>query len=162
MKLSAALTKLKNLKSRAAQTNKYVNSSITYYSDEEPDNIYLEELHNHHLLSLEIRELKVQIQLTNATTKVNYSGKDVTLCELILLNADLRAELAFFNDLHGNGDHVLRGFMSRRTKEEVSQVTANGYDKKEIRKTIRKFEDEREELEGILASVNSNTEIVSV
>ena len=160
MKISTGLTRLKNLKSRIAQTDSYVYESINYYEDDKPDAVYLDELKTHDDLIKEIRTLKIAIQVTNCSTTLSYKNKSVTISELILLNADFRSELSFYSGLLANGSGGM--YRHRRNKDDVSMKVADGYDKIEIRKTIRTLEDDREQLEGILSGVNLQTEITGI
>src|ERR1043165_2543140 len=101
MKLTTALTKLKNLKSQLKRVDGYVSASIVHYEGDTPEHNFVSECAERHKLLSEIRALKVRIMQTNAVTKVAFGTANVSLNELVLLNAELRSELAHWTQLLG-------------------------------------------------------------
>ncbi len=159
MKISEALTKLRNLKSQVARIEKYIDDSIIVYEDTTPEYEYMAELSNREALINSITALKTRIQITNATTKVNYGGTEMTLSELILINADLRSELAFQQKLLKQSLNEVDRW-SKRTKEDVKRVFAPGYNKAAIRKLVANLEAEKEKVEGVLNAMNQATDLM--
>ena len=161
MKLSEALTKLKNLKSQLSRVEGYVNSSVIHFVDEQPEYSYAEESKVRSQLVNAILDLKTQIQVTNTNTKADFQGSSVTLAHLILLNSQLRSEMAFLSKLLGNKVEYEGGYLSGgRTKETIKKVFAEGFDKKHIRKSIETLEKAKEELESLLAHLNLKTDLI--
>lgn len=157
MFLNEALTKLKNLKSKATRIESYINNSAVHYEDQTPEFIYADELKNREAVQREIVELKSRIQKTNALTDVTYKGKTISLTELILTNASIRAEMAFLaqqSRWDANGNRY-----SGRTKDDVKQVLATGCDKVAFRKSLETLEKEKEELESVMANANASTKL---
>jgi len=160
MILGQALTQLKNLKSKAARTEVYINASAVYYEDATPDYDYEQELINRANLNEEILKLKTRIQLTNAKTMVTHKGQSITLAELILRNAALRTEMAFVaRQMSHTADEESR-WGGGRKKDELKKVLAKGCDKQVFKKRIDELEREKEELEACLAWANSSTTLV--
>lgn len=157
MKLSQALTRLKNTKSRLARVTGYVKESATYYEDQPPEYSYREELENRADLQREVEELKEKIQRTNLLTKL--PGGE-TLAGLILKNSTLRSDLAFWTELL-ELKLVYRAGFADRTRDTVKKVFADGYSKTEIRKTIDALEGEKERLEAVIGRVNAETDLVA-
>lgn len=160
MKLTTALTKLKNLKSQLARVDGYVTSSVVFYEGDEPEHSYLEEVENRRKLVNEIKELKVRIMQTNAVTKISIGNdKSVSLNELILLNAELRSELAHWTKLLGiKADSESR--LYDRTKDTIKKVYAEGYNKKEIKAQLVQLEKSKEKVEALIAQANMETDLV--
>lgn len=159
MKLTAALSKLKNLKSQLARVDGYVNSSIVFYEGDEPEHIYLEEVANRAKLVLETRKLKGQIMTTNVSTLVELDDKKVNIADLILLNAEARSELAHWTKLLGMKTDD-SGIYSSRTKDTIKKVFAEGYDKKEIKARILQLEKVKEQVDGLIAQANMETNLM--
>lgn len=160
MLLGQALTQLKNLKSKAARTDTYIESSTVFYEDAAPDHIYLEEVANRSRLNEEIIRLKVRIQLTNAVTTVSYDDQLMTLTELILRNASLRANMAWVARQMNHSINSDDRWSSARKKDELKKVYADGYDKGELKKMLEKLEKEKEALEAVLANANAITTLM--
>lgn len=158
MYLNEALTKLKNLKSKAARINGYINSSAVFHEDETPEFIYADEVNNYENAIQEILELKSKIQATNVLTYITYKNQSIRLSHLILINAQLRAKMGF---LATQSNHTTdAGRYGSRTKEDVKKVLAKGCDKTAFRKELEQLELDKEELEGVLASANASTIVV--
>jgi hypothetical protein len=158
MYLNEALTKLKNLKSKAARIDTYINASAVFYEDTTPEYVYADELVNRATLLKDILDLKTRIQTTNVMTLTYYKGNQHTLAELILINASLRAEMGFYTN---QGNHsTAADRWNKRTKDDIKQVLAPGCDKVAFRKKIESLELDKEELEGILAKANASTQLV--
>jgi hypothetical protein len=158
MYLNEALTKLKNLKSKAARVDGYVNSSAVYYEDSAPEYVYADEVATRALLNEEIVALKTKIQMTNALTTVTYKGNVITLAELILRNGALRADMAFYS---AQMKHEVNAASYRgRTKEDIKQILAPGCNKAEFRKKLEQLEIEKEEIERVMAHANASTYVV--
>lgn len=159
MKLTAALSKLKSLKSQLARVDGYVNSSIIFYEGDTPEHVYMEEVANRAKLVLEIRTLKGKIMITNVNTSVPVGDKVSNIADLILLNAELRSELAQWTKLLGMKTDS-ESYLSQRTKDTVKKVFAPGYDKKEIKARIVQLEKSKEQIDGLIAQANMETDLV--
>lgn len=159
MYLNEALTKLKNLKSKVARVETYIEASAVYYEDQVPEYDYETELVHRANLNDDILELKTRIQITNATTSVALGSENMTLAKLILMNAQLRAEMSFVTKqmAHSAGaDSLYRG----RTKDDLKKVLAKGCDKQELKRRLDLLEQDKEELERVMASTNASTTLV--
>ncbi len=160
MFINEALTKLKNLKSKATRTEKYINESAVYYEDQTPEYDYETEMVARLGLQEEIVVLKTQIQRTNALTKVVYQGQEMSLAELILRNAQFRTELAFLAKQLEHSVSETGLYSSGRTKDDIKKVFAKGCDKSFFKKEIDRVERAKEELEAVLAAANSSTLLI--
>ena len=158
MYLSEALTKLKNLKSKAKRIDVYISASVVYYEDAEPEYVFLEECANRDEIQAEILNLKSKIIKTNANTLVNYNNQSISLTKVILLNAQARIQLAFLSGLQAL-EKSGHSYVSR-TREEIKKVYAVGYDKTNIKISIDAVEQKKEVLESIMANANANTPLV--
>lgn len=158
MYLNEALTKLKNLKSKASRISGYINGSAVFHEDETPEFVYVDELKNYEDVLQEILDLKSKIQATNVLTYVLYKNNVIRLSHLILVNAQLRVNMGF---LAKQNEHTTdAGRYGSRTKEDVKKVFAKGCDKTAFRKQLEQLELDKEELEGVLASANASTIVV--
>lgn len=158
MKLATALTKLKNLKSKVARAEAYINACVVQYEDKPSEYNYQEEVQTRTNLENEIMQLKTNIQLTNATTTATFNGANVSLAGLILLNARLRTELSFWNKMLKHTTET-GSLYSERTKDHITKVYAEGFDKKVVRQTIDTLEKQKEMLESVLANANLTTDL---
>ena len=159
MYLNEALTKLKNLKSKVARTEKYIDDSAVFYEDTTPDHNYKEELLARRAFNDQILRLKTAIQVTNANTKVKHRGELISLSELILRNASLRSELAFISKQMGH-TIVSDSYMSKRAKDDVKKVFADGVNKQAFKAMVDELERAKEELEAVMAHANASTTLV--
>lgn len=160
MLLGQALTQLKNLKSKAARTEAYINASAVFYEDSTPDYDYSAEMANRAALNDEILKLKTRIQITNANTNVTIKGVTITLAELILRNAALRAEMAFVaRQMAHTADEESR-WSGGRKKDELKKVLAKGCDKQSFKKLLDEMEKDKEDIEAVLAGANATTTLV--
>jgi hypothetical protein len=161
MKLAEALQKLKTLKSKVTRVETYIDSSVMGYEDETLEYVYADEVKARVDLENEIMALKTNIALTNANTAVPFMGSTFSLAGLILLNARLRTEIAFYQK---QLKHSLTDTTSyrhvERTKDHVKKVFAAGYDKKTIRVAIDSLEQQKEELDSVIANANQSTDLV--
>jgi hypothetical protein len=157
MLLSQALTQLKNLKSKASRTETYINSCAVYYEDQKPEYDYQAEMAARKQLNADILKLKTAIQVTNATTVVTYKGRQLSLAQLILMNAELRTEMAFINQQMNHSAGAERSYLRGRTKDDVKQVLAPGCNKQAFKAQLDELEREKEELETVLANANATT-----
>lgn len=160
MKLSTALNKLKTIKGNITQVDKYINACISHYEDELPEFDYLSEMNTRADLIKEIIKLKTAIQITNTKTNIVYNGQTMSMTELILYNANVRAYIKL---IQSQIDHNL--IISRydnRSKEQVKKVFATGYDKKELRKELSSLEIEKEQIDTIMANTNAVTDLVDL
>ena len=158
MKLAIALNKLKNLKSKVTRTETYIEACVVQYEDEPSEYNYEEEVQNRTLLENEIMQLKTRIQLTNASTPVNFGGTNMSLAAAILLNARLRTDLAYWNKMLAHSTETATLYRER-TKDHVKKVYAPGFDKNQIRKTIDSLEFQKEQLESLIAAANLQTDL---
>lgn len=158
MKLTTALTKLKNLKSQLARTEGYIATSVVHFEDEQPEHSYASETETRIKLVNEIMDLKNRIALTNCTTSVDLGTKRVTINELILLNAQLRSELAYWTKMQAHNTQV--SLYEARTKDQVKKVFAEGFNKVEVKAKINQLEKSKEQVEAVLAQANMETELV--
>lgn len=161
MKLTTALTKLKNLKSQLSRVDGYVTESVVLYEGDEPEHNFAKESENRRVLINDIRSLKVRIMQTNAVTKVIFvdGAPPVSLNDLILLNAELRSELAHWTKLLGvkaEEDHRF----TARTKDTVKKIYAPGYSKTEIKAKLNQLEKSKEQVESTLLQANTETDLV--
>ena len=160
MFINEALTKLKNLKSKATRTEKYINESAVHYEDQTPEYDYETEMVSRLSLQEEIVKLKAAIQRTNATTMVSFNGQQLSVAELILRNAQLRTELAFLAKQMEHSVSETSRYGSGRTKDDIKKVFAKGCDKAYFKKEIDRVERAKEDLEAVLASANSSTPLI--
>lgn len=160
MKLTTALSKLKSLKSQLARVDSYVLDSVTSYEGSEPEHNFSEEVQNRRKLVDEARHLKARIMQTNAVTKVIWGDQKVpvSINELILLNAELRSELAHWTRLLGKNTSLSE--FHTLTKDTVKKVYAEGYNKKEIKARLVQLEKSKEQVEAVLAQANMETDLV--
>lgn len=157
MKLSAALTKLKNLKSQLARVEKYITASLTHAEDEEPAHNYLEQATLRSQLVDQILQLKASIMQTNARTIVEHEGKMVSINWLILKNAELRSELAYWTTLADTNPEENR--FRLRTKDTIKNVLNKDFDVAAARAKIEELEQQKERLEATLAQANQTAEV---
>lgn len=160
MMLSEALTKLKNLKSKAARTEKYIEEAAVYYEDQKPDYDYLAESARRGEINMEIIDLKSKIQETNARTSLDFKGERISVARLILINANLRSEMAFVTKQMAHSTSAETSWGKGRTKDDVKKVLAVGCDKTLFRARLDELEREKEEVERVMADVNSSTKII--
>lgn len=159
MKLTAALAKLKSLKSQLARVDGYVTKAVTFYEGDEPEHVYLEEVASRSKLVHEIRQLKGRIMSTNTSVTVDIGDKKVNIADLILLNAELRSELAHWSKLLGiTADEESR--FTSRTTDTVKKVFAPGYNKKEIKARISQLEKSKEQIDGLVQQANMENDLV--
>lgn len=157
MKLTTALTKLKNLKSQLARTEGYIATSVVHFEDEQPEHNYASETETRTKLVNEIMDLKKRIALSNCTTSVDFGTRKVTINELILLNAQLRSELAYWTKMQSHSTQL--NIYEARTKEQVKKVFAEGFSKAEVKSKINQLEKSKEQVESILAQANMETDL---
>jgi len=158
MKLSTALNKIKNLKSKIAQVHTYINESAVHYEDAEPPYIYEDEVARRIALIQDLRDLKVRIQLTNAKTMVTFDGHDLSLTELIMINADTRSEMAFAKEQMA---HSLEGSrFETRTAESVKKMYAIEHHKEKCREWLEKLEIQKEKIDEAIADINAKTDLI--
>lgn len=160
MFVAEALTKLKNLKSKAARTEKYVNESAIHYEDQVPEYDYETEVLALRSINEEILLLKTAIQVTNATTSTPFNGEELTLAELILRNSALRTELAFVARQMEHSVSEMSRFSLERTKDHVKKVFAKGCDKSFFKKEVDRLEKQKEEVEAVIAALNAKTPLI--
>lgn len=162
MNLSQALTKVRNLKSKLSRTEKLILAGAVHYEDRNPECFYLDELDVRAKLIKELRSLRTRIQKTNVQTKVVWGKEEVTLAELILINADIRSHMAFLNSQLELSTEEDAGWRSKpRTKDDVVKVFADGFSKEELREELSVYEVLKENMDSLMASVNNSTELVS-
>ena len=159
MKLTAALSKLKSLKSQLGRVDGYIAKSVVFYEGDEPEYSYLEETENRRKLVNDIRLFKQRIMNTNGLTKVLFGETTVSLNELILLNAELRSELANWTKLLGLTTDTESHFTGR-TKDSVKKTYAEGFNKPEIKARINQLEASKEKVDGVIQQANAETELM--
>ena len=159
MYLSQALTKVRNLKSKLSRVNKIIDKIAIQYEDATPDYVFTEELKERLKLIEELRVLKTQIALTNARTEVVFNKEQMTLAELILINADTRSELAFVTSLLDLTTEEQNSWKGSRSKDDVRKVFAEGYSKTDLRKTLEELELKKERIESLIQEVNAGTKL---
>lgn len=157
MKLSAALTKLKNLKSQLARVEKYIDASLTHDEDEEPSHNYTEQATLRSELVQQILQLKASIMQTNARTIVKHEDKMVSVNWLILKNAELRSELAYWTAKADTKPEEHR--FSARTKDTIRKVLNKEFDVQAARAKIEELEQAKERLEATLAQANQTADV---
>ena len=160
MFINEALTKLKNLKSKATRTEQYIDECAVHYEDATPEYNYQDELVNRTSINLEILNLKTRIQITNTLTKVMYNNVEITLAELILLNSQLRIEMAFVTKQMAHSISETSRYSLSRTKDDIKKVFAAGCSKVEFKKQLDQLEKNKEEIERVMALANSSTKLV--
>ncbi len=162
MKLSEALAKLKSLKGQLARIEGLLAEAAVHFEDAKPEYIYSEECEARAALVQEILDLKVRIQITNATSLAPLpDGGEATLAYLILKNATLRSDLAHLNKmLEVSTEETSRYASTARTTTTIKKVYAEGFSKKEIRSLIDEGDSLKQRLESILASANLTTNLV--
>lgn len=159
MKLNQALAKLKNLKSRLSRVEKCIEECVIYYEDETPAFVYKDELQKRDDLLMEILSLKEKIQVANATTIVKLDGKDTSLAGLILMNANIRSNMAFIAKQIDKSTNDKSRYAAARSKDQVKKVFSSGYDKTKFRLKLDDLEAKKEKIEEILATANSSTDL---
>lgn len=161
MYINEALTRLKNLKSKIARVEGYIENSAVYYEDVKPDHVYKEELFNRAQLNSDILKLKTAIQITNANTKVKYKNEWITLAELILRNAQLRSELSFVaKQMKHTTASERSSIFDKRTKDDVKKLLAEGVDKQMFKAAIDELEHAKEDIEAVMAHANASTTLL--
>ena len=158
MKISEGLTLLKNLKSKAAKVDKYIDECVVQYEDAPSDYVYAEEVQRRGQLENVIMHLKMAIATANATTNINFQGQDLVLSDLVLLNARLRTDLGFWNKLLAKTLTDSSSYRER-TKDQIKKVFAPGYDKKQIRQIIENLENEKAKVEAAINNANATTDL---
>jgi ribulose 1,5-bisphosphate synthetase/thiazole synthase len=162
MYLNQALTKIRNLKSKLSRTEKVINGVVVQYEDAEPEYSYVEEVASRSKLVDEVRDLRAKVLRTNAVTRVVWNKQDITLAELILVNADLRSEMAFVTGLLEKTTVEESGWRSStRTKDDIKKVFAEGYSKAELRAKLELLEQTKESMDGLMQEVNASTKLVT-
>lgn len=159
MKLTTALTKLKNLKSQLKRVDGYVDAAIVHYEGDEPEHSFVDEVENRRKLVGEIRALKGRIMATNVVTTVDTAGKKASIADLILLNAEIRSELAHWTKLLGV-EASSESHFHARNKDTIKKVYAQGYSKTEIKAKLVQLEKSKEQVESWLGQANMETELV--
>ncbi len=157
MKLSAALTKLKNLKSQLARVDKYMNVSMIHDEDEMPAHDFAVLLSERNQLLTDVLELKASIMQANARTIVQYDNKMVSVNWLILKNAELRSELAWWQEKADTKPSY--SSFGERTKDTIKKVLNKSFDPAAARLRVETLEAEKERLEAAMAEANQNTDI---
>jgi hypothetical protein len=160
MKLTTALTKLKNLKSQLARVDGYINESVVHYEGDEPEHNFVAETENRSKLINEIRSLKGRIMAANIATIVDVGDKKTSIADLVLFNAELRSELAHWSKLLAVKAEENHHF-SARTKDTVKKVYAAGYNKLEIKAKLNQLEKSKEQVEAFLMQANMETDLLS-
>jgi len=161
MYLSQALTKIKNLKSKLARVDLAIAGCATHYEDSEPEYNYAEECKTRAKLLDEVRDLKTRVLLTNAQTSVVWQKDTMTLAQLILVNADLRSEMAWVTKQLAVALEEDSGWRSKtRSKDDIKKVYAEGYSKNKLRAELEFLEANKEQIDGLMASVNNSTTLV--
>ena len=157
MKLASALAKLKSLKNQLIRTESYITESMSYAADSTPLYNYKTEVETRGRLVNEIMDLKSLIAATNNTTKVNFNDQTLILNELILLNAQLRSELAYWAKIQKAIRVDTNPF---RTTDTVKQVLAEGLDAQELKKKLLQLERTKEAVDACILQANLETELV--
>jgi hypothetical protein len=162
MYLSQALTKVRNLKSKLSRVDKIIDQITVQYEDAKPEYEYSKEIATRNKLVEEIRKVKADIQRTNATTRVVWLKEDISLTELILINADLRSDMAFVQKLLDTPlEEERRWGASSRSKDDIKKVYAAGYSKMELREQLDTLEKLKESMDGLMAQINNSTVLVT-
>jgi len=161
MFLSQALTRIKNIKSKLARVDLAITACATHYEDSNPEYNYAAECKTRSTLLDEVRELKTRVLLTNAQTNVVWQKDTMTLAQLILINADLRSEMAWVTKQLAVGLEDDSGWRSKtRSKDDIRKVYADGYNKNLLRVQLELLETNKEQIDGLMASVNNSTTLV--
>jgi len=156
MKLVEALTKLKNLKSKASRLDKKIVECMILFEDESTEYSYKGLLEERSSLQLEITNLKANIQLTNATTIVDFSPSEKkTLMFLILLNAQIRTELAF---IHTQLNFTINEYT--RSRDTIKRVFHPEYSKVDLESKLEELESSKEKLELLISKANGSTDLI--
>ena len=151
MKLGEALSKLKKEKSRLARLillrkeNVYTEKGKKTKFD--PKKLS-KEIENK---ITDIRILKVKIQKTNLTAKVD--GKGISLAEAIIKINDLRSNLAHLTGLFEQKRDFL--FRDKEEKEGVAQL-----DELEVEDEIERLESEKVQLDNKIQVANWTTKLL--
>lgn len=161
MYLGQALTRMRNIKSKLSRADKTIKACAMHYSDVTPDYAYLEEVSMRQELLQELLELKSRVGNTNNNTSVAYRNDVISLAKLILINADLRSEMAFVSSLlELSTEETSSWKTSTRTKDDIVKIFAKGYDKHELRSRLDSLELEKESVEGLIQATNAITELL--
>lgn len=158
MKLTAALSKLKNLKSQLARVEGYISESVVFFEDDVPEYDYQKETEARTKMVNDVLDLKTRISLTNCVTKVEFAGKQVTIHELVLLNAQLRSELAYWTKMQVHNTNV--SAYEARTKDTVKKRFAAGFSKMDVKAKLNQLEKSKEQVEAVMAQANMETDLV--
>ena len=156
MNLTTALNKVKTLKGKLARVSQAVNRSIILTENVAPDYVFLEVEEERLNLVNQLRDLKGKIQHTNQITAVEFDGKSCTLAELLLLNADLRSELAILQsrvslDLEPNR------FASLHGAEAPAKSYAVGFSKAGLETKIDELNERKSEVDALIGYTNART-----
>lgn len=156
MNLTSALNKIKTLKGKLSRLQSAANKAIIIKEGVAPDHNFLEIERERQEVAEELRQLKVAIAHTNQITTVEYQGDRMTLAELILINADLRSELAVQQArLSLNIDPDSRGVFDNSAP--LAKSYAEGFSKKQLELTIDELNNEKSTIDALIGYTNAST-----
>lgn len=151
MYLGAALQELKILQSKLARLYRLRLDTFNVLENKPVEVAFPAVTAEIDALVTEIRDLKVRITKTNATTAVAVDGETMSIQELILRVGDLRSELSALEQLRPRGPVYLGG-------QAVEYVPQKKQD--EMAELISAKEQRKADLDKILQAQNWQTELV--
>ena len=104
MNLSEELDELTILKNRIARTMDFREKTVKHPKDQVPEKTFAQLTQEIKDLATKATKLKTQIAVANANTIVFFDGDKLKLCELILMQGDIRSELASLKKMLGIKD----------------------------------------------------------
>jgi hypothetical protein len=151
MLLGAALQELKIKQSKLSRLYRLRQDTFNYLENKNIEVEFAQISDEINELVLQIRDLKTAIVKTNALTKVDVNGQEVSIQALILMISDLRSELSQYEDLKPKGPVYLGG-------QAVEYIPQRKQD--EIAKTIADMEQKKADLDKILQGHNWSVDLI--
>lgn len=102
MKLTEALSELKSIKGRIARALDYRHTTAKHLKSEQPSSDFEAASDNIKDLMLAATNLKTSIAVANANTIVRFDDAQMPLQRLILMQGDVRSELAALKKMLGS------------------------------------------------------------
>ncbi len=122
-------------------------STFSYKKDESPEIPFAAITTEIKQLAADIRDLKLQIEFTNDSTLVDFSGEKVSIMGLILRIGDLRSELKQLNALtEKKRFSFLHDDEAKEVVRQLSQL--------ELNKEIETLESEKDKIDSFLQKTN--------
>lgn len=150
MKLGEALSKLKKEKSKLARLIKLRKENL-YVEEGKQTKFDPNKLSEEIDFQIEeIRKLKMEIQRTNLSVKVQ--GEDITIAEAIIKVNDIRSRIAHLSTLFDKDRY------SYRSKDDIQKIPQ--IDEEKIENILEKLEIEKCQLDNKIQITNWTTKII--